>query len=119
MREFTESNGITVYPCDIGHSTEPFIGVSSEAMTNALLHAVDSRNHPLLIHCTKGKHSTGCVIGCLRKLQNWSLASIFDEYARFAGTSVSLLDQQFIEFYEIDDVDSAEAMGDEVGDRDR
>ena len=24
---------------------------------------------PLLIHCTKGTHRTGCIVGCLRKLE--------------------------------------------------
>jgi tyrosine-protein phosphatase SIW14 len=53
----------------------------------------------MLVHCNKGKHRTGCLIGCLRKLQNWSLVPIFNEYARFAGTRVRLLDKQFIEFF--------------------
>jgi hypothetical protein len=43
---------------------------------------------PLLVHCTKGTHRTGCVVGCLRKLEGWSLTPIFDEYRRFAGTKV-------------------------------
>ena len=53
----------------------------------------DTRNHPVLIHCNKGKHRIGCLIGCLRKLQRWSMTSIFDEYRRFAGTKV-LADQE-------------------------
>jgi protein tyrosine/serine phosphatase len=24
---------------------------------------------PLLVHCTKGTHRTGCIVGCLRKLE--------------------------------------------------
>lgn len=108
----------------------------------------DVRNHPLLIHCNKGKvrkypvflstselgsghnptacvwlssyesfagamlmrtgfvaglvqHRTGCLVGCLRKVQNWSLTSIFDEYRRFAGTKVRMLDQQFMELFDV------------------
>jgi tyrosine-protein phosphatase SIW14 len=34
----------------------------------------------MLIHCDKGNHRTGCVVGCLRKLQRWSIASITNEY---------------------------------------
>ena len=26
----------------------------------------------MLIHCNKGKHRTGCLIGCIRKIQRWS-----------------------------------------------
>ncbi|RHY12627.1 hypothetical protein DYB37_009735 [Aphanomyces astaci] len=44
-------------------------------------------------------HRTGCVVGCLRKVQYWSLTSIIDEYCRFAGPRMRLLDQQFIEFF--------------------
>ena len=39
-----------------------------------------------LIHCNQGKHRTGCLVGCLRKVQRWSLVAIFGEYRRFAGS---------------------------------
>ncbi|GMF05726.1 unnamed protein product [[Candida] boidinii] len=32
-----------------------------------------------------GRHRTGTVIGCLRKLQGWNLASVSEEYRRFTG----------------------------------
>ena len=50
----------------------------------------DTNGRPLLIHCTKGTHRTGCVVGCLRKLEEWSLTSIFDEYQRYAGNKVAI-----------------------------
>ena len=50
----------------------------------------------------KKKHRTGCMVGCLRKVQKWSITSIFDEYRRFAGTKVRTLDQQFIELFSQD-----------------
>ncbi len=46
------------------------------------------------------QHRTGCLVGCLRKMQNRSLTSIFDEYQRFLGPSIRLLDQQFIELFD-------------------
>ena len=58
---------------------------------------LDVRNHPILIHCNQGKHRTGCLVGCIRKAQHWSLVSIFDEYRRFAGDKARVVDQQFIE----------------------
>lgn len=60
---------------------------------------LDRRNHPILIHCNKGKHRTGCLIGCLRKLQQWSLTTIFDEYRRFSFPKSRSMDQEFIELY--------------------
>ncbi|KAG7395852.1 hypothetical protein PHYBOEH_003098 [Phytophthora boehmeriae] len=80
-------------------SSEPFISINPDAMADALRHLLDVRNHPILVHCTKGTHRTGCVIGCMRKMENWSLTSIIDEYCRFAGPRMRLLDQQFIEFF--------------------
>jgi hypothetical protein len=38
-------------------------------------------------------------VGCLRKLQDWSLAAIFQEYQQFTGTSLRIADQEFIEIF--------------------
>ena len=94
---------------------------------------LDCANHPVLIHCNQGvssaatsvtppltcapdpppppnlgKHRTGCLVGCLRRMQRWrvaavphgdatrgacshrlcgsrSMIAIFDEYRRFAA----------------------------------
>jgi len=40
------------------------------------------------------------LVGCLRKLQKWSLTSVFDEYRRFAGKAARVADQQFIELFD-------------------
>ncbi|XP_042944978.1 probable tyrosine-protein phosphatase DSP4 isoform X2 [Carya illinoinensis] len=60
-----------------------------------------TRNHPLLIHCKRGKHRTGCLVGCLRRLQRWCLSSVFDEYQRFAAAKARVSDQRFIELFDI------------------
>ena len=73
--------------------------VPEETITAALTTVLDSRNHPMLIHCNKGKHRTGCLIGCLRKMQQWSLTTIFDEYRRFSFPKPRSMDQEFIELY--------------------
>ncbi|XP_010057877.2 probable tyrosine-protein phosphatase DSP4 isoform X1 [Eucalyptus grandis] len=80
---------------------EPFINIPDEAIREALKVLLDVRNHPVLIHCKRGKHRTGCLAGCLRKLQRWCLSSIFDEYQRFAGTKARVSDQRFIELFDI------------------
>lgn len=41
-------------------------------------------------------------MGCLRKLQRWNLTSIFSEYRRHAGSRVRQLNEQFIEFFDVD-----------------
>lgn len=59
--------------------------VPQESFQRALAIILDRRNHPILIHCNKGKHRTGCLVACLRKVQGRSLTSILEEYRRFTG----------------------------------
>lgn len=33
-----------------------------------------------------GKYRVGVITALIRRLQGWSMTSIYDEYARFAGT---------------------------------
>ena len=95
--DFIASNGIKFFNCPMGAHKEPFGVTPDSVVAEALAAVIDTRNHPILIHCDKGKHRTGCLVGCLRKLQGWSLSSIFDEYARFCKGVVRDLDLQFIE----------------------
>ncbi|CAN6608310.1 tyrosine-protein phosphatase-like protein Oca2p [Trichomonascus vanleenenianus] len=79
---------------------EPFVGNSPEAITSALQALLDTRNFPVLVHSNKGKHRVGVLVGVMRKvLQRWSLATIFDEYSRFA-TGKGDADVEFIELFE-------------------
>jgi hypothetical protein len=76
---------------------EPFEEIPEVVIRNALAVVLDRSHHPALIHCNQGKHRTGCVVGCVRRAQRWSLISIFEEYRRFAGDKARVVDQQFIE----------------------
>ncbi|KAF8937321.1 tyrosine phosphatase family-domain-containing protein [Dissophora ornata] len=98
LEEFLKREDIRRIHYKIEGNKEPFIEIDEDVISNALVNILDARNHPLLIHCAKGKHRIGCLIGCLRKIQNWSMTSIFDEYRRFAGSKV-LADQEFIEIF--------------------
>ncbi|KAL9126854.1 MAG: hypothetical protein Q9217_004162 [Psora testacea] len=59
-------------------------------------------NHPVLIHCNKGKHRTGCMTACLRKLANHqSLTQLMhpqylSEYQDYARGKNRSLDEAFI-----------------------
>ncbi|XP_020683388.1 tyrosine-protein phosphatase DSP1 isoform X1 [Dendrobium catenatum] len=103
--EFLEDNGIRLFQFGIeGHKVngEPFgNNIPEEMIREALKVVLDVRNHPLLIHCNRGKHRTGCVVGCLRKLQKWCLSSVFDEYQRFAAAKARVSDQRFMELFDI------------------
>jgi tyrosine-protein phosphatase SIW14 len=96
---FLNENGIKLFQCPTDGNEEPFISIPFELFQEALNHLLDIRNYPILIHCFKGKHQTGCLVGCLRKLQRWGLMSIFEEYKRFSPKPKPL-DLQFIELFQ-------------------
>lgn len=53
-----------------------------------------------------GRHRTGTVIGCLRRLQNWNLNSVSEEYRRFTGARGGrILVELLIENFDINSVD--------------
>ncbi|KAF7826262.1 putative tyrosine-protein phosphatase DSP4 isoform X1 [Senna tora] len=123
-KEFMKSNGIKLYQFGIeGHMVsmstsmcvefvssysslgslflEPFVNIPEDTIREALKVVLDVNNHPVLIHCKRGKHRTGCLVGCLRKLQKWCLSSVFDEYQRFAAAKARVSDQRFVELFDI------------------
>jgi tyrosine-protein phosphatase SIW14 len=65
---------------------EPFAEMDQAIVAEALTAILDRRNLPALIHCNKGKYRVGVVTALIRRLQGWSITSIYDEYARFAGS---------------------------------
>eukprot|EP00127_Corallochytrium_limacisporum_P005299 Clim_evm30s202 gene=Clim_evmTU30s202 len=103
LMSFFDERGITVLEFPLKGNKEPFTEIDGATMAMSLRVVLDQRNHPVLVHCTKGKHRVGCFCGIIRKLQRWSLVSIFDEYRRLAGQKTRLLDQQFIELYDVPD----------------
>ncbi|KAF7100152.1 hypothetical protein CFC21_108100 [Triticum aestivum] len=99
--EFLEKNGIKLHQFGIEGRKEPFVEIPDEKIREALKVVLDVRNQPLLIHCKRGKHRTGCVVGCMRKLQKWCLSSVFDEYQRFAAAKVRSTDLRFMELFDV------------------
>ncbi|ORX57253.1 putative tyrosine phosphatase family protein [Piromyces finnis] len=83
-------------------STSAWDNISEEIVLEALDLILNPENYPLIVMCNLGRHRTGTVIGCLRKLQRWNLTSIFEEYRRYAGPKVRLLNEQFIELFDTD-----------------
>lgn len=76
--------------------------ISESVVLAALNLILDPKLYPLMVCCNLGRHRTGIVVGCLRKLQRWSLTSIFEEYRRFAAGKVRLLNEQFVELFDTD-----------------
>ena len=105
---FLAEQGITIHQLGIDGSKDvswtQFDQPSWEAtVCTALSILLQSDNYPAYIMCNMGRHHTGTVVGCLRKVQRWNLVSIFEEYRRFTGHSKSrLMNEQFIELFDTD-----------------
>ena len=102
--QFLSSNDIQIFKFSIKGNKEPFETISNKDITDALNLLLDTSNHPILVHCNKGKHRVGCLVGCLRRLEGWSNASIYDEYKRFTGEKPRLADQDFIQQFPIEQI---------------
>lgn len=80
----------------------PWKPMSEEVVLTAMNYLLDPTMYPIHVMCSQGRHRTGTVIGCLRKLQRWSLSSIFEEYHRYADGRGRLANEQFIELFDTD-----------------
>ncbi|KAH3685127.1 hypothetical protein WICPIJ_003894 [Wickerhamomyces pijperi] len=87
--EFTNNENINLHFAGInpdGGDTNPWDGLNETSILQALSIMTDQSNYPILVCCGMGRHRTGTVIGCLRRLQGWNLASVSEEYRRFTGS---------------------------------
>ncbi|KAJ2613975.1 tyrosine-protein phosphatase siw14 [Coemansia sp. RSA 1365] len=98
-QEFIQQNDINYKHFRVAANKEPFEEMDHSLVAQILAEVLDTRNHPLLIHCNRGIRRVGCLVGCIRKLQGWAMTAIFDEYQRFSGTKIRIADQEFIEVF--------------------
>lgn len=97
--DFLKNEQIEIFHYKLVGNKEPFVVLDHDQIADALQKVLDPSNHPILVHCNKGKHRVGCLVGILRKYQKWSMASIFDEYRRFAGQKLCIADQEVNIYY--------------------
>ncbi|KAL6060379.1 Tyrosine-protein phosphatase OCA1 [Balamuthia mandrillaris] len=76
--------------------------ISEELIKEALEVVLDAGSHPIMIMCSSGIHQTGTLVGCFRRLQNWNLTPILQEYRTFSGSSTRFANEQFIELFDVD-----------------
>mmetsp|Transcript_8521 Transcript_8521/g.14138 ORF Transcript_8521/g.14138 Transcript_8521/m.14138 type:complete len:215 (+) Transcript_8521:56-700(+) len=87
---------------------------AEETVTETLKVLSDKANYPVLVICKTGKNLTGVVVACLRKLQRWTLISIYEEFRRYAGGSrLQQQHEQFIELFDTDLVPIREGISPE------
>jgi tyrosine-protein phosphatase SIW14 len=99
MQEFYAANGIKLIPIGLDGNKWPFKEINHDSMQDVVRNVLTEANRPLLIHCNKGKHRTGSVVGCLRRIRGWALSAVFAEYLLFASPKTRLEDQQLIETF--------------------
>ena len=99
--EFLKSRNIRLFQFGIDGTKEPSVDFLRSIITEALKVLIDVRIHPVLIHCKRGKHRTGCLVGTLRKVQNWCLSSVLEEYKVYAGVKSRETDLKFLETYDV------------------
>jgi len=78
------------------------VRATDDSICAALAFVLNPDNQPLYIHCNQGRHRTGCVVGCLRKLQQWPLDEILAEYRTYASPKTRSADIELITKFEPD-----------------
>lgn len=67
----------------------------------------DETKRPILIHCNKGKHRTGCMTACFRKLHGLDDVSVITEYHEYARPKARGYDVAFISRLQIKEISTA------------
>lgn len=96
---FIVENGIRHYRVHIP-ANKGRVCITPEAMAQALMVVLDRSNYPLLIHCNKGKHRTGCVVACMEKVLGKNMQQIKEEYHTYAAEKARVLDEQFMDEFD-------------------
>ncbi|EME38570.1 hypothetical protein DOTSEDRAFT_75925 [Dothistroma septosporum NZE10] len=74
--------------------------ISPDSLCQALLIVLNPVNHPVYIHCNQGRHRTGCIVACLRKIQQWPIEEILTEYNTYAHPKPRKEDLAFIKAFD-------------------
>jgi tyrosine-protein phosphatase SIW14 len=98
-QEFMQANRIAHKIFDMAGTKKEDIPVHMMRSIHAVVS--NSENYPLLIHCNHGKHRTGCVVGVLRKSNQWDLKRIINEYSAFAEPKVRETDLKYLTDFDL------------------
>ncbi len=99
--DFCVDQNIELHHLGVLYSTNAWDPITEEVVLQALHLLVQPATYPVLVMCNLGRHRTGTVVGCFRKLQRWNLSAILEEYRRFVGgQKYRILNEQFIELFD-------------------
>ena len=94
--KFIAENNITHYHIPILANKDPEIYTSDDVICKVLELMLDSSNYPMLVHCNKGKHRTGCITASFRRVTGWTYEACIAEYERYSKPKDRALDKVFI-----------------------
>jgi tyrosine-protein phosphatase SIW14 len=100
--KFMEASGITHHIFDMAGTKKMEIPV--EMMKSIYGIVANRENWPLLAHCNHGKHRTGCVVGVVRKANEWDVDRIINEYTEFAAPKIRDTDVAYLRNFRVSDV---------------
>jgi hypothetical protein len=95
-QSFMRIDGIAHYQIQILANKDPDVYTGDEVVNKVIKLILDPANHPILVHCNKGKHRTGCITACFRKVTGWSLDACLAEYEKYSKPKSRELDKVFI-----------------------
>lgn len=98
--DFISTNNIQHFRIPVPANKDGVITVTSSLIESVLDIVLNRNHHPLLIHCNRGKHRTGCVIATLRQIQSYSTAYAVSEYRDYAFPKARSDDIRFIESFD-------------------
>ncbi|KAJ4333818.1 tyrosine-protein phosphatase siw14 [Didymella glomerata] len=99
-QSFMDEAGIQHFRVHI-RANKGTVRIDSCEMQRALRLVMDRTNHPIMIHCNKGKHRTGCTIACFRRICGLDMEAIREEYHTYAGKKARFLDEVFFENFDL------------------
>lgn len=97
---FLSSNGITHHHIPILANKDENVFTPADTVNKVLSIMLEPANFPMLLHCNKGKHRTGCMTACFRKVTGWQLQDCIDEYTKYSWGKSRELDKAFITAYD-------------------
>lgn len=98
--EFCKEYAITHHLYQLNKYNDGF-SHTAQFVAELLTHLLNVDNHPVFMHCMDGRQNTGIVVMCLRKLQNWGLKAIVDEFSRYTkDSSFEYGEQNFVQRFD-------------------
>ncbi|KAL6714809.1 tyrosine-protein phosphatase siw14 [Lecanora helva] len=96
FNDFVRQAGIRHIRVLVPAHKKPSVVIPIETILKIQSIMLDQSNLPMLMHCNKGKHRTGCMVATYRKLSGWSLPACITEYRKYAGAKYRPLDETYI-----------------------